>query len=124
LFGDILYFFDEDFIIQWENLFEVNVVNIDNSIEEFLQSLDMSTRSKISKNIDLLEAYGNTLRMPHSKKIMPRLYELRIPGENKVRIFYTFHNNTAVLLHGFVKKSDKLPSREVDIALHKLRLLD
>jgi len=41
-----------------------------------------------------------------------------------VRILFTFYKNEAILLHGFIKKSQKIPSREIKTALKKIDRLD
>lgn len=47
------------------------------------------------------------------------MFELRVKFSSDIsRIFYfTFRNNTFVLLHGFTKKSDKTPVSELEKAL-------
>ncbi len=96
----------------------------DNELEKFVQSLEKPTIAKVLRTIDLLELFGPQLGMPHTKKIVNRLFELRIRGSQEVRIFYTFHKKSIILLHGFVKKSDKTPRKEIIIALNKLQVLD
>jgi len=76
------------------------------------------------RSIDLLERFGCDLQMPHSKKIKNNLFELRIRGQQEVRIFYTFHQQQIILLHGFIKKSQKILKKELDLALQKMRGLD
>ena len=62
--------------------------------------------------------------LPHTKKISANLFELRISGKQEIRIFYSFHKSQIFLLHGFVKKSQKIPQKEIKIASQKLKLLD
>ena len=95
----------------------------DKSIEQFILSLDKSTVAKTLRTIDLLEEFGHKLGMPHSKKIDKNLFELRIRGKQEVRIFYGFHKNSIILLHGFIKKSQKIPEREIFTASQRLRVL-
>ncbi|MBU1179983.1 type II toxin-antitoxin system RelE/ParE family toxin, partial [Patescibacteria group bacterium] len=45
------------------------------------------------------------LTLPHAKKVDKSIFELRIRGRQEARIFYAFHKNEIILLHGFVKKS-------------------
>lgn len=97
---------------------------LDSSLEKFIQSLGKATIAKVLRTIELLEQFGNHLGMPHSKKIGQKLYELRVRGQQEVRIFYTFHNSSIILLHGCVKKSDKIPLRELEVARKKLSTLD
>jgi len=80
--------------------------------------------AKVLRIINLLEAFGFELREPHSKKIKDNLFELRIRGSQEVCIFYAFFGSQIILLHGFVKKSQKTPIKEVHIALKKLQGLD
>lgn len=101
----------------------MNVKTFDEKLENFIDFLERDTYSKVLKTIDLLQIFGNQLRMPYSKSLGRGLFELRIRGQQEVRIFYTFHNQEAVLLHGFIKKTQKTPSREVEIALAKLKVL-
>ncbi|OHA63174.1 MAG: hypothetical protein A2842_00075 [Candidatus Wildermuthbacteria bacterium RIFCSPHIGHO2_01_FULL_48_25] len=95
----------------------------DEALEEFIQSLEKQTIAKVLHTIELLETFGNRLTMPHSKKVAGGVFELRIRGSQEVRIFYAFHKNSAVLLHGFVKKSAKTPPREIRLAVQKLKAL-
>lgn len=62
--------------------------------------------------------------MPHAKKITDCLFELRVRGSQEVRIFYTFNKKSIIILYGFLKKSDKISRKEINIAINKLRLLD
>ncbi|MBI5793485.1 type II toxin-antitoxin system RelE/ParE family toxin [Candidatus Uhrbacteria bacterium] len=96
----------------------------DKKIEKFISSLDQSTIAKVLRTIDLLTKFGHTLGMPHSKPLMGGLFELRIRGVQEVRILYAFHSHGAILVHGFVKKSQKIPERELSVALSKKKLLD
>jgi phage-related protein len=102
----------------------MRIVEYDNSIGQFILSLDRDAQADITRTIDMLEKNGHLLRMPHSKKIGKRLYELRTLGANNVRILYTFYNDAAWLLHGFVKKTNKTPLQELDMAKNKLKALD
>lgn len=93
----------------------------DNPIEEFIRSLQKPTQAKVIRVVELLEKYGNNLGTPYSKKIVNKIYELRIRGREEVRIFYAFGTNRVVyLLHGFKKKTQETPKREIDIAANRL----
>lgn len=97
---------------------------LDQALEKFIDDLENSTIAKVVRTIELLERFGFKLGMPHSKKIDARLFELRIKGRQEVRIFYTFHNDCIVLLHGFIKKSNRIPDKELRLAHQKLSTLD
>ena len=97
---------------------------LDASLERFIESLEKPMIAKVLRIIDLLEKFGQKLGLPHTKKISTHLFELRISGKQEIRIFYSFHKSQILLLHGFIKKSQKIPQKEIKIALQKLKLLD
>ena len=92
-------------------------------VEKFIKSLSASTIAKVIHGVDLLEKHGPFVGMPHSKKLGKDLFELRIRGNEEVRILYSFVNNKIYLLHGFRKKKQKIPHKEIDIALKRLHFL-
>lgn len=95
-----------------------------NGIEKFINSLEKSSTARVLRTIDLLEMFGSELGSPHTKKIEPRLFELRVRGKQEIRIFYTFSNGEIILLHGFIKKSQRIPKKEIEIARHRKEALD
>lgn len=102
----------------------MNIKFFDKKLEHFIQTFEKPTIAKVLRTIDLLERFGHELGMPHSKKIDRRLFELRIRGQEEIRIFYTFFSNDVILLHGFMKKSQRIPERELFVARQKLQALD
>ena len=57
-------------------------------VEEFLDSLPVKMRVKALDSLDLLEEYGNQLRMPYSKALSDGIFELRIRFSGDIsRIF-------------------------------------
>lgn len=95
-------------------------IRFDYQVEKFVASLEKSTIAKVLRTIDLLERFGHQLGLPQSKKVKSNLFELRIHGQQAVRIFYTFKNGVVILLYGFIKKSQKIPKRELEQAIKKM----
>ncbi len=102
----------------------MEVIFFDEAVETFLTKLEKITIAKVLRTIDLLGRFGNQLGMPHSKSVGSKLFELRIRGRQEIRLLYTFNNNKAFVLHGFIKKSQKTPQKELIIAKQKLSSLD
>ena len=96
----------------------------DEKVKQFVNDLEMPTSAKVFRMFELLERFGHTLGMPHSRHIGGGLCELRVRGIHEVRIFYTFYNNMALLLHGFIKKTPRIPDKELELARRKLSTLD
>jgi phage-related protein len=60
---------------------------------------------------DLMEEFGTNLGMPHTRAIDNGLFELRLKSKEGKRI---------VMLHFFVKKTQKTPKKELKIAFERL----
>ncbi|WP_366930687.1 type II toxin-antitoxin system RelE/ParE family toxin [Marinospirillum sp.] len=67
---------------------------------------------------DRMELHGPNLGEPHSKAFGNGLLELRIKSaEGIARVFYcTLINKQVVILHSFIKKTDKTPAKEKRVA--------
>ena len=108
--------------MQWL-IFEYETKREDRPITLFIEKLKPKTISKVSRLIDLLSIYGPKLTMPYSKKLTSNLYELRVRGKEQIRILYAFLNNKIYLLHGFKKKTNKVPNKEIVVAEQRLKYL-
>lgn len=91
--------------------------------EKFLNKLDKESKARISRDIGFLKEHGFKLSMPFAKKIHNKLYELRTPGKQKVRIIYSIVGLQIYLVHWFVKKTQKIPIKELKTALKRLTLI-
>ena len=67
--------------------------------------------------------YGPNLGMPYTRALGEELFEIRARGKEGIaRIFYcTAVRGRITILHGFVKKTDKTPRRELATARRRLR---
>ena len=70
-----------------------------------------------------METYGPDLGMPHTRAMGGGLFELRIKAaEGIARVFYcTVVDRRIVILHQFVKKSEKTPLKELEIARRRMK---
>ena len=84
----------------------------------FIKSLDTRMKAKVVANLRLLEEFGNLAREPLTKPLEDGLFELRtIESGNIVRIIYFFDNDKIIIAtNGFIKKQDKIPRNEKDLA--------
>lgn len=86
--------------------------------EEYLDSLNKKLRAKTLRSISILEEFGNELRHPISAPLGDGIFELRtITGSDITRILYFFLVGEKIILtHGFTKKTQKTPLREIERA--------
>lgn len=87
-------------------------------VAEFLDSLPTKMKAKAFWEIDLLSIHGTSLKEPYVKHIRGDLWELRIKFASDItRVFYFYPLvRKIVLLHGFIKKTDKTPKQEIETA--------
>lgn len=89
-------------------------------VREWLYSLDEDDRKTIGKDIKTVE-YGWPIGMPVCRKLESKLYEVRSVISNKriARVIFTVMDEYMILLHGFIKKTQKTPKQDIDLALQR-----
>ena len=90
---------------------------------DFLKSFDDNLSTKIFGLLEILDEVGIYLGPPKLKKITKDIYELRIVRKISIRILISFFNNEIFILHAFIKKSQKIPKKELEKAIHRLNCL-
>lgn len=90
-------------------------------LRELKRKNDKDSRIKLQKiqdYINVLKEYGTRAGEPYMKHLDGDIWELR-PGSNRV-LFAAWYRGSFVLLHSFLKKTQKTPVREIDQAKREL----
>lgn len=90
-------------------------------IRRLASKADKDSRIKLNKIQDYINAlreYGLQLREPYIKHLDGEIWELR-PLRDRI-LFVAWHNGSFVLLHQFIKKTQKTPAREIEKAKREL----
>jgi phage-related protein len=71
---------------------------------------------------DMMLQFGPNLGMPHTRPMGDKLFEMRLKSREGIsRVFYcTKIGKRIIILHYFIKKSQKTPDKELDIARKRL----
>lgn len=87
-------------------------------VKQFLNSLDKKMRAKMVRTIEALQNNGNDLHEPSSKHLDDGIFELRAKvGTDISRVLYFFFIGQRVILtNGFIKKTQKTPKKEINLA--------
>jgi phage-related protein len=88
---------------------------------EWLQELEVADRRTIG--LDLMRVqFGWPIGMPLVRSLKDGLWEVRssLPSQRIARLLLCFHQQTLIVLHGFIKKTQKTPPD--DLALAKRRM--
>lgn len=86
-------------------------------VRDWLLDMDKEDRKIIGEDVKLVQ-FRWPLGMPLVRKLEPDLWEVRssLSGGRIARLLFTVQDQEMALLHGFVKKSQKTPSHELNTA--------
>src|SRR3990167_6875921 len=92
-------------------------------VRMWLQKLSQDDRKIIGRDIKKIQIswpVNNLLVKPLGNK----MWEIRIKLDNRIaRIIFVFHEGKIILLHGFIKKTEKTPLQEIDLAKKRFKNL-
>jgi phage-related protein len=85
-------------------------------VREWLKNLDKADRKVLGEDIKLVQ-FRWPLGMPLVRKLEPELWEVRsrLSGTQIARVLFTVRGNEIALLHGFIKKSQKTPAKDLNL---------
>lgn len=90
-------------------------------VNEFITSCNEDQKLKILRAINYLVEYGPIRAIPNIKKLSGTpFWEIRILGKDNIRIIYVIEiEKTILVLHGFIKKKQKTPVKEIGICIRR-----
>jgi phage-related protein len=90
-------------------------------VQEFLDGLGKKPRAKAAKFMALLAVMGPDLPRPYADVLRDKIRELRVPyGSLQIRLLYFFAGQKIIMTNGFLKKTGKIPSEEIDRAVRRM----
>lgn len=90
-------------------------------VRRWLKALPVSHKKAIGEDIKTVQ-FGWPLGMPLVEKLSPYLWEVRTKVPDGIaRVLFTVDGQLMVLLHGFTKKTQRIPQREITTAKTRLR---
>ena len=94
-----------------------------NEFEEYLDSLPDKDAVKLLAVINNIEEQGLAIaeRQKWTKKLAPNLYEIRSKRASNIQraIYFHWENNKYIITHGFPKKTQKTPKKEIKKGLRR-----
>ncbi len=92
-------------------------------VRAWLRSLSATEKKIIGEDVKTVQ-YGWPLGMPLVAHLGGDIWEVRIRLETRIaRILFALEGNIMVLLHGFIKKQQKTPKPDLDLAKERLKQL-
>lgn len=91
-------------------------------VREWLKKLDSESRRRVGEDIATAE-FGWPVGMPLCRDLGKGLYEIRsnVTDGRIARVLFAVIDGEMVLLHAFIKKTQKIPQRDLDLAIKRMR---
>ena len=92
------------------------------AVETVVRELPAGLLARYLRLTDMMLEFDANLGMPHTRAMSDGLFELRVKGKEGIaRVFYcTLVGQRIIMLHGFIKKSQKTPPKELKLARERL----
>lgn len=90
---------------------------------EFLDSLDKKTRARFGWSMEQVRLRNVQARYPLVRHLEGDLWELREESHTNIYriVYFFFTGRRIVFLHGFQKKTQRIPRRELELAQQRHR---
>lgn len=94
-------------------------------VRDWLLGLNRSDRRTIGRDIQTVE-FGWPIGMPVCRPLSNGLYEVRsnLADKRIARVIFFFHDGEMVLLHGFIKKTQKTLKQDMNLAMNRKREIE
>ena len=100
---------------------------LDAIVAEEIEALPKDMKARLERVAQLISSYGlENIREPHVKHIEGQLWEIRVKGKDGISraLYVTATPKRVVILRVFIKKSQKTPRREIEIAFKRAQEID
>jgi phage-related protein len=97
---------------------------LDDRVREELDVLPADMKARFRRIVELIQCYGfDQVREPHVRRLEGPLWEMRMKGKDGISraIYVTARERRVVVVRVFVKKTQKTPRREINLALARAR---
>lgn len=97
---------------------------LDETVEDELAELPVDMRARFIKISELIEQHGlQNVSEPHVRHLRDKLWEMRMRGRSGIAraLYVAARHRRVVVVRAFVKKTEKTPNSEIDLALDRAR---
>lgn len=108
--------------MQWKINYYYNRNN-KSPLKEWLDEIGNEPKAEIFRIFEMLSKYGIELGLPFVRHIENKIYEVRAKDKSGIyRVLYFAHTDKVfVMLHGFQKKTQATPRKEIEIAIKRMK---
>ena len=101
-----------------------SVSTLNDTVTRELERLPPDMRAKFTKISELIEKFGpQNVGMPHTRSLGDKLWEIRTSGKSGISrgIYVAVKDRRVIVLRVFVKKTQRTPKSEIDIARQRAK---
>ena len=99
--------------------------NVDfyNGVEDAIVDMPPKIQARMIKLLELIEKYGANLGAPHTVPMGDGLFEIRAKAKEGIgrALFCYVKGERVYILHVFVKKTQKTPKKDMDLAKVRMK---
>ncbi|BAZ71346.1 hypothetical protein NIES4106_61430 (plasmid) [Fischerella sp. NIES-4106] len=97
--------------------------NGNSPVFDWFKDQEAKVQAKLSHIFDLLEEQGTSVGKPYVAPLEDKLYEIRIEQDTNIyrTIYFAYTGKRFILLHGFQKKTQKTPKKELNLARQRMK---
>jgi len=102
------------------------VETLNETVDTELAELPADMRARLARISELIEAVGlPNVKEPHVRHIRGPLWEVRLKGRAGIAraLYVAVREQRVVILRAFIKKTEKTPTGEIDLALQRAKEL-
>lgn len=100
------------------------IETLNTTVDEEIEALPVDMRARLVRIAELISAVGlENVREPHIKHLEGSLWEMRLKGKDGISraLYVTARKKRVVIVRVFIKKTEKTPRREIEIALTRAK---
>jgi phage-related protein len=93
-------------------------------VRDEIEALPADMKARFRRIVELIQGHGlERMREPHVKHLEGPLWEMRMKGRDGISraIYVTAKGRRVVVVRAFIKKTQKTPKREIDLALQRVK---
>lgn len=100
-----------------------SIVYYSQEVQEEIMNLPVTLQARFIGLTDRMMEHGPNLGLPHTNSFGGGLFELRLKGaEGIARVFFCLIvKQQIVMLHSFIKKTQKTPDKELKLAKQRMK---
>jgi phage-related protein len=103
-----------------------SVETLNETVDAELAELPADMRARLVRISELIESVGlPNVKEPHVRHIRGQLWEIRLKGKAGIArpLYVTTKAQRVVIVRAFIKKTEKTPTGEIDLALQRAKEL-